>query len=70
MDDRALTTTARPDDAKEHLDDASTAMHNGDGFSARVMHSLPRLREIAIQAVLLSPIIVSLDGWSSGTRGC
>ncbi len=70
MEDRAQTIAARPDSAEEQLDGIPTATHGEGKLSARVMGSLPRLREIAIQAALLSPIIVSLDGWSSGTRGC
>lgn len=70
MDDRAQTTAARPDGAEEQPDGARTATHGEDAFSARVMRSLPRLREIAIQAALLGPIIVSPDGWGGGVRGC
>lgn len=70
MDDCPQTTVARPAGAEEQPERTPTAAPGAGQLSARVMHSLPRLREIAIQAALLSPIIVSPDSWGSGIRGC
>lgn len=70
MDERAQMTVAHLDGAEKQPDGTQTATHGEDEFTARVLRSLPRLREIAIQAALLGPIILSSNAYGGGVRGC
>lgn len=70
MDEHVQMTTS-PDSIEERPTEPLAPERGWEALSSQAMRVLPRLREIATTAVLLSPIIVSPDFYGGGgVRGC